>query len=315
MSFNNLNPALTSIVQEIGQCEGGFVADKLFPITRVSSCSFSWIDWKCTNQYDVANDKVGCYSQRNEIDPQIFEYKHDKVQQRYLDTVICELELSCHNNAGCNNPSFDLEAMRVADLFGNLRLAREVRAISAAFDQTKYVVGQQGGGGITDMTGFESNPDALKQIAEIIACKDGGYNCLVVNKKVATKLIFHPAFKNLNCCDGGLKTTLDAIAGLMGLQEIVISDAKINQAAAGLPKDIQTLLDDTGLLVNNAPMPGTDCPRRVFGFTAQYRDTFAARYADMASGGRGNLRLVAGWDIKEVVADYSQAELLINLCK
>lgn len=315
MSQFNINPQLTGIIQEIGPCDGGFIAEKLFPTIRVSNCQFGWVDWKCSNQYDVYDDKVGCYSGRNEIDPPIWEYKYDKVEARYLDTKICELDLACHNAGGCNNPTFDIEAMRVEMLFNKLRLAREVRAIRTAFDETQYVDGDLAGGK-TDYTGILQDEAAgLQTLTELINCLDGRY-CLVVSKKTAVKLMFKPAFLNKNCCapNFGLKQNLQNIADLLGLEQIIISDVQTNVAPKGLPKDLKQLLGDDALLIRNGQLPGTDCPERTFGFTAQFRDTYASRHINPCEGGRGSITLTAGWEIKEVVADRTQAHLIQNIC-
>lgn len=315
MSQFNINPQLTGIIQEIGPCAGGLIAEKLFPTVRVPSCQFGWVDFKCTNEYENFEDKVGCYSAPNEIDGPVWTYKYDKVEARYLSTLICELDLACHNAGGCNNPTFDIESMHTELLFNKLRLAREVRAIRTAFNAEEYVEGQIDGGK-TDFTGILSKEGGLEAFADIIGCSAYGYNCLVLGKKAAMKLMYKAAFNNKNCCSPnfGLRQNLDNIATLIGVEEIVISDAEVNVAPKGLPKDVKQLLDNDALLLRNTNLPGTDCPTRTFGFTAQFRDTYAARSIDGCKGGRGAVRLTAGWEIKEVVADRAMAHLIQNIC-
>lgn len=312
MSQFNINPQLTSIIQEVGPCEGGLVAEKILPTVAAPACTFGWVDFKCTNEYDNYEDKVGCYSAPNEIDGPVWEYKYDKVQARYLSTLICELDLACHNAGGCNNPTFDIEAMHMMMLFNKLRLAREVRVLNKAFDATNYVADEN----LFDFAGILDKEDGLQKLSEIIDCSKYGFNCLVIGKKLASKLQYKAAFNNKNCCtpNFGLRQNLDNIANLIGIQEIVVSDTCINVAPKGMPKDLQQVLDNDALLIRNNNLPGTDCPTRTYGFTAQFRDTYAAREIDGCKGGRGAIRLKAGWEIGEVFADFGMGTLLQNLC-
>jgi len=315
MSQFNINPQLTGIIQEIGPCEGGFIAEKILPTIRINQCQFGWVDFKCTNQYDTYEDKVGCYSAPNEIDGPVWEYKYSKVKPHYLSNLICELDLACHNAGGCNNPQFDIEAMHATMLFNALRRNREVRVLKSAFDPDQYVEGQIDGGK-TDFAGILDAEDGLQKLTELISCACYGYNCLVLSKKAADKLMYKAAFNNKYCCAGGtgLRQGLDVIASLIGVEEIVISDVKVNTASKGLPKKLEQILGNDALLIRNAPLPSTDCPIRTFGFTAQFRDTYAARMVDPCKGGRGAIRLTTGYEIAEVFADREMGHLLQNIC-
>lgn len=307
MSVFEHDAALTAIVQDIKQCGNG-VADCIAPVQQVPSCTYKYTIFDNEAYYKIPQAKLAGCAYPNEIECLTFETKIRETNQYFLDKYVCERDLACWNASPCNTVQFDWLAKQAQNLMNKLMLSHEFDVVSKAFDETKYIpydsTATLNNGMCIDWAvecpdDQPHDPQAklLEKLMCLIEESAPRYNYMVIGRSVLNAFRRHPDFLGSGCVISNLTDT-DSIAALLGLDGICVSDNYYDAAPLGAGRDLKRFVDTSILLFHRSPgATSPDCGEANFGWTAQWRQTFAGRIPCPKRGGTGGLYLRAGHDI------------------
>ena len=303
---NQMNPQLTAIVQEYGNCPGDFIADCALPRVKVCTDTFTYRKMDEKQWFETANDLVHKTSKVHEVDYDSSLENAGKLKDRGLEKVIPMQDLV--NCDPCTKVPFDEKAMAAKYLMNKIKLNREIRVASKIFDNAKYVTGN-----ITTLTGSQQFSDSASELIETMDnIREGskyGLNAAVMSLEVFNALRRHPQVLGSTFALG--TASKEQVAAALGLDKICVGNAKMLDPSGAVVK----LLGKKMLLFPTA-MPNSvnsmiECPQPIFGFSA-YRDAVAKEWFDETVGLYGAVRIKVGESIDEVILDYSLAHLIDN---
>jgi len=320
---------LTALVQEYGNCRSDYIADCLFPRINVPSQKFKWTEFDKAQPYKVVNDFVGSCSQVHEINMLESKFVNSETEGHGLEIKIPVTDMANANGSPCDNVNYDIVGKNARYLFDKLMLQRELRTASLALDVTAYDAAD-----VYDLTGNEFNnattpTDPLEFFTNRMACKPGRRpNGMLMSYKVWTVLRKIPSL--LGNVDNRGMISREEFASMFNLDHLCIADSQFDNAATGLPANLQDIWNNSIIMFRRNPnFESTDCPEATFGFTAQTafqiqkpttsiipvnsgNPALVMRWYDPSMGLHGSWRIRVGEYVKEVVADYSQACIIQN---
>lgn len=321
MSYES-RPELSAIVQQVSLNREGLVADAIFPKVE-TGCKFSYIDWtKELKGLKSINDHVSCKTDANEVDGEGFDIIDHSTRDHALMQVLDECCVVV-----CGKPQIkeEIEEGKTRQLTNKLLIGREERAISLATSDKYYTnnnalapydegaVVDGGRFSIARTAFFDKDFDAKKYLEAINDYANfGKRNVMVADRATINQLLSHPSFLGKGCIVDP-KTSVDALASLLGLDRIVVADAPYND---GIGNQVALKkLWPTGkiLFTSSYEFITSNDQQFAFGISGYSQEMEQNTWIDPKKGkGAGARMQKIGHDLTEVVLSY-KAATLINL--
>lgn len=317
-------PELSAIVQQVSFNREGLVADAIFPKTSSpTGCKFSYIDWtKELKGLKSIDDHVSCKTDAREVDGEGFDIIDASTKDHALMQVLDEC---CVVVCGRPQIKAEIELGKTRQLTNKLLIGREERAISLATDNKHYhnnnttmpydtgAVIDGGRFNVTRNDFFDEDFDVRKFLDAINDyALFGKRNLMVADRATINQILTHKSVLGKGCIVDP-KTTLDALASLIGIEKIVVADAPYND---GIGKQVALKkLWPTGKILFTSSyelLTSTDA-NFSFGITGWSQEMEQFTWIDEKKGKGGGARMQKiGHDLTEVVLSY-KAATLVNL--
>lgn len=316
---------LSAIVQQAQLKRSGLVADCIFPQVK-TPCRFDYIDWSSMANIKVVEDAVGCKTDVKEIDPEAFELVSKKVEDHALQQSMGDCCITaCGDDAAY---AARKEQGKTIQLMNRLLIAREKRAIALATDESKYtdnLTVVPGGTGAVNEGGMynidlsdlrDANFALLKWFMPIQTNNflTGRRTKAVMSQNRLNDLLVHPNFLGAGCLVGA-KTTKEAVASLLGVDEICVADAGYNNGV-GQAVSLQGLWPDNYILFTASyDLVTPDEQQVAFGISAYDKGFRINNYIKEEKGpDTGVTMQKMAHDFTEIVLSYKAATLVkVNL--
>lgn len=316
-------PKLSAIVQTASLKRKGLVADCIFPLVK-TACKFSYIDWSDDiNEARVINDLLGCKTDVHEVDSAPFTLVDKSLQFHGLTQALGECcVVTCGDDGAFASK---IEAGKTRQLMNKLLIAREKRAIALATTLSNYtnnVALVPGAGGAVNEGGRYNlaaadfaNPNfaLLKWFQPIQQSNvlSGNRNKAVMSQATLNGFLSHPNFIGVGCLPNP-QTTKDAVAALLGVQEICVADAQYNDGLGATPSIVNAWPTGYILFVTSYDLVTSEDEQFSFGITAYDKGMFQFNYVKEEKGpGTGVVMQKLTHDLTEVVLSYKAATLVV----
>lgn len=319
MSYES-RPELSAITQQVSLNREGLVADAIFPKVQ-TGCKFSYIDWtKELAGLKSIQDFVSCKTDANEVDGEGFDLIDASTKDHALMQVLDECCVVV-----CGKPQIkdQIEQGKTRQLANKLLIAREERAIKLATDETKYTDnttkkpydnGAVIDGGLfkeTRANFFASNFALLKYLNGINDYANfGKRNVMVTDRATLNEILTHPNFLGAGCIVD-VKTTVDKVASLLGLDRIVVADANYNDGIGNTVALKKLWPANTILFTSSYEFVSSNDQQFAFGISGYSQEFETFTWIDEKKGkGAGARMQKIGHDLTEVVLSYKAATLI-----
>lgn len=309
-----VNTFLTTI--SLGYMNGEFIADRLFPRFSVGTPSFQYWRRNSGEAFDYPPTNVGPKGDPNEM-----EFggtaATDTVEGHSL---IAPVPLTVIN-AARGTPN-DPRGSATEGITKALGLARESRVAAlvttaSAFPASNKVT-LSGDDQWNDADNL-SNPFGVIQTALNAVATAGGrvvgvtslevWNILRVHTKIITALA--PLTPTATLQAGAKPASLQAVAELLGLDEIIISKVKKNTAAYGQAQTLANLYGKFfAVLTVNPAATLTAGATTTFGLTPEHGNRQIVSWIERGKGVRGVEKIKVEEEVKEIVIDYTAGYLI-----
>lgn len=298
------SPALTAIA--VMYRNARLIADMVLPRVPVQLPTFEYTVFPTALDFTVPNTLVGRLGKPNQVLPQsdkvagsVLSYGLEVPVPRRDQRIAAAMRQAFPQAASSQNP-MDLAAMLCTDL---LLLDREVRAAALVFALNSYLATQRVTLSGTSQWSDTANSNPINAILNAMDQMLVRPNKGVIGRQAFTVVAQHPRVVSAVLGNAGTSgvVTPQALAGVLGLEEIIIGDAWVNNARLGQPAtQTRTWGKHMALLAIN-PLGGPD-GMPSFGWTAQFGTRTAATLFDPDIGlyGADNVRI--GEEVREVVA-------------
>lgn len=313
-------PELSAVVQQISLNREGLVADAIFPKV-LTGCKFSYIDWtKELQNLKPVSDAVNCKTDAHEVDSSGFALVDASTFSRALTQVLDEC---CVVVCGKPNINQEIEVGKTRQLANKLLLGREMRAIDLATDESAYVDNEALtpnsenaviDGGLFNLSETDFSDPEFKLLNYLTGINDyavyGMRNIMVTDRATLNQILTHPDFLGAGCIVDP-KTTADKVASLLGLDRIIIADAKYNDGV-GDQVSIQKLWPKgTIFFASSHEFVTSNDQNFSFGISAYSQELETNTWVDPKKGkGAGARMQKIGHDYTEVVLSYNAATLV-----
>lgn len=281
------------------------VADMVLPRVPVALPSFEYTTFGIETQFTVPDTRVGRLGRPTQFVPQ--SGKSAGVTVPYglevpvprRDQRVAAAMSGAFPQAPMQNP-LDLAAMIATNL---VALDREIRVANIVFALATYLSTQRATlSGTSQWSDFtNSNPiDAILSAMDSMIARP---NVGVIGQQAWTKLSQHPRVVGAvlgNAGTNGVVTT-EALAGVLGLEKIVIGQGWVNNARPGQTMVPARVWGKHMALLQLDPLGGPD-GMPSFGWTAQFGTKVAWTGFDANIGLEGGDNVRVGEELLEVVA-------------
>jgi len=291
------NPDLTAIA--IAYRNKNLIADQILPRTPVNARAFKWTEIPKGQMMTVPETSVGRRGTPNVVEFGGTE-RNGSCDDYALDDIVPQDDIEASASAS----NFDPLNTATTGLTALIELDREVRVATLVFDPSVYEhkAALDGTSKWDGLNGAGDPVDPIPVIGDALDVPMMRPNVLILGQKVATKLRQNPNF--IKAYNGSLGDTgmvpLDFIAGLFGLDDIVVGQGRINIAKPGQPVQIMNVWGNHASLIYRNPQARPD--RDVtFGLTATWGSRMAGDWYDQNVGMRGGRQLRVGESVKEII--------------
>lgn len=293
-----VNPQLTAIA--IAYRNPTLIADRVLRRVPVGAQEFKYLKHAAGDGITIPNTMVSRRGRPNEVDFSATE-QTDSVGSYGLEFSVPNDDITNARAAGLNYDPLAKATEFTSDL---IELDREQRTASLVFNPASYA-----GANVSTLSGAgqwsDPTSDPLNAILSAMDAMIIRPNKAVLGRAVATRLQMHPkivasVYTNAgNAAVGGI-VGLDAIARLLGLQEIIVGEAFINTAKPGQTVTRSRLWGKHAAFFYENPqaMPNMGV---TFGLTAQWQNRFTGTWDDKNIGLRGGVRGRVGESVKELI--------------
>lgn len=315
-------PKLSAITQMATLKRSGLVADCIFPQVK-TDCKFSYIDWeKELLANKSVDDNVGCKTDVHEVDSEPFELKDASLKDHALSQVLDECCVTACGDEAAYKAK--IEAGKTRQLVNKLLIGREKRAIALSTTTAKYTdnasKAPSDSGAVVDggwfklaKTNFDSpNYALLKYLLGIQENTkiSGQRNVLVTDRAVLNGLLSHPNFIGAGCMVDPM-TTMDKVAGLLGLDKICIADASYHDGLGTTPNMAKFWPANTMLFTTSYDLITPQDETLAFGISAYNRGFQQYTWLEEKKGPQqGALMQKISHDYTEIVLSYKAATLV-----
>lgn len=297
-------PSLAAIA--IGYSQGNLIADRVMPRVPVLTETFRYIKYSLADAFLAPETRVGRKSAPNQLDWASAE-ESATVQDHALDAPVPNADQEAWENArkagaGMVSQQGDPQGRAAKLIMQTVQNRREKRVADLVFNPASYSAGNKVT--LTDNFWDEyADSDPLVQIDDILDGMVMRPNIAVFGRRVASKLQRHPKVCKAvfgNNTDAG-KVPLAALAAELGLEEILVGDARLNTAKPGQPATLARVWGNHAAFLCRNKEADTQAGV-TFGVTAEYGDKVGGVIQDPDVGMRGGVRVRAGESVKELIA-------------
>lgn len=295
-------PSLAAIA--IAYTQGNLIADKAMPRVTVLTETFRYSKYDLGDAFHAPETRVGRKSAPNQLDWGAKELSAT-VEDHALDAPVPnsdQLAWEQARQAGGGNVSAPDPQVRAAKLVMQaVQNRREKRVADLMFNPASYAAGNKVV--MTDEFWDDyAGSDPAVQIDDILDGMVMRPNVAIMGRRVASKLQRHPKICKAvfgNNTDAG-KVPLAALAAELGLEEILVGDARLNTAKPGQPVVLSRVWGNHAAFFCRNKEADTQAGV-TFGLTAEYGDKIGGLIEDADVGARGGVRVRAGESVKELI--------------
>lgn len=304
-----ISPQLTAI--SIAYRNPTLIADRVFPRVPVAKESFQYLKHNVADGLTIPATLVSRRGRPPEV-----EFSATS-ESSSVNSFGLEFSVPFDDIENAKDPNMNYDPLARATEFTSdlIALDREQRVANTVFNPAVYA-----GANVTTLAGAGQWSDATSDpIRAILSAMDGMFirpNVAVMGRAAATQLQMHPKVVAAvyagagNAATGGI-VGIEALATILGLQEIIVGEAYINTAKPGQTVSRSRLWGKSVALIYRNPqaMPQMGV---TFGLTAQWQTRFTATWEDRDIGLRGGIRGRVGESVKELVLCNDAGYLFAN---
>ncbi len=309
-----IQPRLTAIT--LAYRNARLVADDVLPRVPVESPVFKWSQYSKADAFTVPDTRVGRKGDVNEIDWSATEQTASTSDYGLEEAIpYYDVKAAQAAQAAQGVMPIDPQARSTELLTDLIALDRESRVATLVNNPANYPTANKVTLSGTSQWSDYANSDP---VSAILTALDGMLvrpNKMVLGRAVYTKLRQHPKIVAAvfalggNAASGGV-VSLQAIADLLELDQIIVGEGWINTAKKGLAPNIVRVWGKNALLFYQAPVLASPTGVMTFGFTAQWGERIAGTIEnDPDIGLRGGTRVRVGEGVKELIAAADAAYL------
>lgn len=308
-----VNAELTAIAIGFQNPEDQLIADRVLPRIPTPK-KFTYTLYTEQQGYTVPNTRVGRKSEPNMVDfggslltGECLDYGLDDIVPN--DEVAAWEAMPKPSTGGPVNP-VNLSTMM---LTGLVALDREIRVAGQVFNTASYSGSNQSTLSGTSQWSDQVNSNPLSAILAALDVMLVRGNKMVIGRQAWTQLRQHPKIVQAigRSAQLGGNASLQQVADLLELQEIVVGQAFYNTAKKGqAPVYVRAWGKHCSLLNINGLQAQLQQP--TFGWTAQFGTKIAGDFAEPKFGLRGGTRVRSGESVLEVIACQDAGYLFQN---
>lgn len=281
-----------------------YIADLVLPRTPVNSREFKWLQFNRDEMFTVPETMVGRKGVPNEVQFGGSEAA-GFVKDYGLDDVVPNEDL---NTAP---PGYDPLGRATEGVAELVALDRELRVRDLVFNANTYPAANR-----TTLSGTSQWSDFTNSdpYAAINTARDGmlmAPNLAVIGKLAWSKLKVHPKITaalapsstgNTSTSNAqGTPASLQAVAELLELDQILVGDAWVNTAKAGQTASLSRVWGKHMALLHVNPIASVRGNAITFGYTAEYGNRVSGSIPEPKVGLRGSQRVRVGESVNEIV--------------
>lgn len=307
------NPQMTAVALAYRNPDVALIADAVLPRTPpLATRKFKYLTFDQAQGFTVPDTKVGRKSE-----PNVVEFGGTEVTDEVVDYGLDDIVPN--DDIQNDNQGVDPKNLAVMNVTSLVQLDREVRVANKVFALGTYPAANR-----TTLAGGAQWSDYVNSdpLTAIMTALDGCLvrpNIGVLGRAVATKLAMHPKVVQaiFKTNQGGGKVTMQQLAELLELQEILVGEGWVNTAKKGQAAAMSRVWGKHAsfLYRNRAAIQAKTADNEngvTFGFTAQFGDKVAGSIAEPKVGLRGSERVRVGESVKEVISAPDQAYFFQN---
>ena len=282
-----------------------YIADLVLPRVPVGSREFKWLQFNRDELFTVPETMVGRKGVPNEVQFGATEVA-GFVKDYGLDDLVPNEDLSAAP-AG-----YDPLGRAVEGTSELIALDREKRVADLVFNTATYPAANRATLSGTSQWSDYTNSDPY---SAIMAARDGmlmPFNTGVIGRLAWSKLRVHPkitaalapsATGNTGTSNAqGAPATLQAVADLLELDQILVGESWINTAKPGQTASLSRVWGKHMALLHINPIASIRGNAISFGYTAEYGNRVSGSIPEPKVGLRGAQRVRVGESVNEIVA-------------
>ena len=282
-----------------------YIADLVLPRVPVGSREFKWLQFNRDELFTVPETMVGRKGVPNEVQFGATEVA-GFVKDYGLDDLVPNEDLSAAP-AG-----YDPLGRAVEGTSELIALDREKRVADLVFNTATYPEANRATLSGTSQWSDYTNSDPY---SAIMAARDGmlmPFNTGVIGRLAWSKLRVHPkitaalapsATGNTGTSNAqGAPATLQAVADLLELDQILVGESWINTAKPGQTASLSRVWGKHMALLHINPIASIRGNAISFGYTAEYGNRVSGSIPEPKVGLRGAQRVRVGESVNEIVA-------------
>ncbi len=282
-----------------------YIADLVLPRVPVGSREFKWLQFNRDEMFTVPETMVGRKGVPNEVQFGATEVA-GFVKDYGLDDLVPNEDLSAAP-AG-----YDPLGRAVEGTSELIALDREKRVADLVFNTATYPAANRATLSGTSQWSDYTNSDPY---SAIMAARDGmlmPFNTGVIGRLAWSKLRVHPkitaalapsATGNTGTSNAqGAPATLQAVADLLELDQILVGESWINTAKPGQTASLSRVWGKHMALLHINPIASIRGNAISFGYTAEYGNRVSGSIPEPKVGLRGAQRVRVGESVNEIVA-------------
>ena len=280
------------------------IADEVLPRTPVPSREFKWLQMGRDQMFTVPETLVGRKGQPNEVEFGGTETA-GFVRDFGLDDVVPNEDLESAP-AG-----FDPLGTAVTGISELVALDREKRVADLIFNQNTYPAANRATLSGTSQWSDYTNSDPYTAIQTALDGMLMRPNRAIIGRLAWSRLRVHPkitaalapsATGNTSTSNaGGQPATLQAVADLLELDEILVGEAFINTAKPGQTASLSRCWGKHMAFLHQNPVATIRGNAVTFGFTAEWGNRVAGSMPEPKVGLRGAQRVRVGESVNELI--------------
>lgn len=299
-----VDTALTAIAIGYRNAAINLIADRVMPRIPVGGEKFKWLEYPLAESFTVPNTAVGRKGRPNQVEFTALE-RTGAVDDYGLDDAIPNSDqVAAAQQRAAGLSVYDPEARAVEGLTDLILLDREVRTASIVQDLNRYDAARRitlsGTSQFSDYANSTPITAINTALDSTVAMRP---NKMVIGRPAWSVLRAHPHI--VNAVKGGNlnrgNATIQEVADLFELQEVIVGEGFVNTAKRGQAATIQRVWGKNISLIYLDPMAGPD-RGLTWGYTAQYGSRISGRIEDPHIGLQGGNIIRVGERVKEIVS-------------
>lgn len=287
-----LHPQLTALA--IAYNDDAFVADIVAPYFEVNTESFKWTEVDIKDSYDIDDDAIGEFGTANKI----------RIGGKLVtsSTIDRALDIDVQRKTQGTDIPFNSMQRRTSIVLQRVLRNRERRVASLLTTLGNYPLNATLSG--TDRFSDFTNSDPVRRLKLALDIPLERPNMMILPREVATVLSVHPKVltgvsKDSRLEDGA--ASMQALANLLEVRQIVVADARYNSAAKGQNASIGRIWGKDIALIHVNPNIDPVEGGVTFIASARYGTRVTRTIDDPKMGLYGGMTIRAGESVVEIL--------------